>query len=158
MQTPPESNYNRPNMGVPGGKYQMDLVIGIIIIILSLCFTAIGGLGMVGGGMIAAGAAPARANGPQITQAAGGVIMVISGLLALFSLIAVAAGIGIIGSKRWGLVTGAVVYGLLAALQLYSIATNPSGAPLGVVFLLVEVGFLVYCVMRLTGKTGPAPL
>ena len=139
-----------------GQEYANDKIVGIIIMILSLCGVVIGGLAVVGGGFIAAGGAAAANtanNGAAVpTAAAGGMVAIVGIVLLVLSFMSIAIGWGIMKSLRWGFLVGSIVYGINMVLNLMSL--NQSRGILG---LLIGAALFAYCVMRLTGKLGPKP-
>lgn len=159
MQTPPESNYNRPDMGnYPSAPYQTDKVIGIIIMVLAICGAILSGIVVLGGGVLAAagGAAATNANTDAAKAAGmgGGLLMILGVVMLISCLVSLAVGYGIMKSLRWGFMLGAVVYGIQVILNIFSLARGGTA----VIGLVIAIALLVYCVMRLTGKTGPTPL
>jgi hypothetical protein len=137
--------------------YANDKVIGIIIMVLSLCFVGLGSMMMLGGGVLAASGAAASAD-PAIQKASsdaaaagvtGAVLMVASVIMIATGFLGVAIGYGIMKSLRWGFIMGTVVYGLnlLGTFQSRNMIS-----------LVIGAALFAYCLMRLLGKIGPKPV
>lgn len=150
-----ESNYYREPSGPgPGEPYQTDKILGIIIMVLSVCCTVAGGAAMAGMSMLAGmGAAGAASEGgagsgeaAATAAAVGGVAAFIGIILLVTGLLGVATGYGIMKSLKWGFILGAVVYGLNTVANI---------ASFNIIGLVISGALLAYCVMRLTGKLGP---
>ncbi|MFN8139754.1 MAG: hypothetical protein U0R49_08160 [Fimbriimonadales bacterium] len=169
MREEPQTPYPRQEQPVvANGKFPGDMVVGIFVLVIYGCCTALTALGMMG-----AGSAAARAqSGPAIQS-------IISTLATVSILI---AGIGITLSKKWGFILaliGSIVHTVLLA---YAISTVPTAvaesarqqpSPLseeakrfavtmgyGVLgfMILMQLLLLLYCYLRLSRKVGPPPL
>ncbi len=152
------NNYPRPPY--VSGPYHQDKTWGIVIIVLSsLC--ACGGLilGALGGvvGAIGAGAAASgtHTRDGQATAAmigaGGGILAIVGFAIAFFQIVQIVGGVGVMKSQRWGFVLTTV----FAALSALSSLAN---LPHGLFGLALNSVILWYCISRLSGKMGPAPL
>lgn len=161
MQQDPVSNYNRPEPP-SGGPYQHDKVIGILVMVFNICCGVTGGLALMGLGaalgMAGAGAATAGgaegAEGAAVAAAGGGMAAIIGGVIVALSLAGAAIGYGIMQSLRWGFSIGMIVFGLNAALNLFSVVTGNFTALVG---LAISGLLTYYCWGRLNGKIGSPP-
>ena len=161
MQAPPPGpigpgGYPRPEgYGTPQ-KFGADLAVGIIIIVLNAIGACLGGLVVLGGGFLASGAAnnmkDAQGNPivtGNVTQAAGGMVLIVGIVLLIASIVAIVGGVGIIKGVKWGL-TLTFALGVIGVI-LSIIQFNPIGLVIG----LFEA---VYCGVRLFGNVGPRPV
>src|SRR5437588_641466 len=129
--------------GPAAGAYQTDKVLGIIIMVLSVCGVIGGGMAFLGGGLLAAGGATAAAGtagsnaagSAALAGAGGAFLMIISVVLIISSLIGFAVGYGIMKSLRWGFLVGAIVYGLNTLLQLFGLSHPTAGGVLGLLIV-----------------------
>jgi hypothetical protein len=156
-QEPPASNYQygSPPPANPGG-FIGDKIVGILMIILSLCCVCVAGLAMgMGAIMEAASADPStteqqRQQMEQAVQQFEQVPGWIFSAMMLGSLIGLVGGIGVAMSRSWGLILGAVGYGIIA---IGNFGAGVQGI-IGGGFALL---FVIYCGLRLGKAVGPPP-
>ncbi|HVL38657.1 MAG TPA: hypothetical protein VM328_04620 [Fimbriimonadaceae bacterium] len=127
--------------------YDTDKIVGIVLIVLSLCGAMCGSL-MLGVGALIGGASA----GFLPVAAAGGIAAVVGGVILATSLLNIGAGIGIIKSQRWGFLLACVLTGI----SILAVLIDLSG--MSFLALAANAGIFVYCFMRLTGRLGPTPL
>jgi hypothetical protein len=135
-----------------------DKVIGIIVILLSVCGVLFGAAVMAGLGIIAAAigssgaSAPAGSADAAAAGAAAGLFgmagAVLGGVVIVMSLVSVVIGFGISKSAKWGFWLGALWYGLWSIVNVLGF---------NLVGLVVSGLLLTYCILRLTGNVGPRP-
>lgn len=135
-----------------------DKVIGIIVIVLSVCGVLGGAAVMAGLGFIAAAigsseaSAPAGSSDAAAAGAAAGFFglagAVLGGVLIVMSLVSVVVGFGITKSAKWGFWLGTLWYGLWSIVNVLGF---------NLVGLVISGLLLTYCILRLTGNAGPRP-
>lgn len=134
--------------------YPTDKVIGILVIVFSVC-AAIGGLLIVlGGGILGAagvaGATQAReAGGAAVAAGAGGMLVVIGLLTALISAVRIYGGIKMMQSIRSGFMIVMILslIGVVLSLLSFNAAS--------IVQLAINGALAYYCWARMNGKIGP---
>ena len=67
-----------------------------------------------------------------------------------------AGGVGVLGGRRWGFILVALVSSVYVLLNLFSLANR--GSHLGLISLLISAYIVFYCIKRLMGRDGPAPV
>lgn len=175
-----ESPYPRPpEPPGPTAPFAPDRVVGILLIVFyGLCLVCSGiGFG-VGSAM----------GSPEIKAQQQTSLDVFLMVLSFVEMVgAIAAGIGIILARAWGFIVGIIATLLIIGTNIASIVRLPEqmklaeemqkGQPasqrmppgfmeslmsLSYVFIgfiiLLHILLLIYCIFRLTGKTGPKPL
>jgi hypothetical protein len=174
-----ESPYPRPDAHqLPPQMPGSDKVMGILAcVVYGLCFVC-QGFGLAG--QAVGGGAPKGAMQPSGTD----MILLVISLLAAAA--AIGSGIGLIQSRRWGFLLGVGSMLMMLAVNVFSIIRlpdqmklafeeaqrqNPSEAmPEGLsegmmigayavsaVVVLLNVGYMIYCIMRLNTKGATAP-
>lgn len=132
-----------------------DKVIGILIMVLSVCGVIGGVMVMAGMGMLAAATSQAAQQGGQDAAgaAAAAGMFGMTGAILGFAIIAmcvvsIAVGFGIMKSAKWGFVLGSIWNGIGTVLNLVSF---------NVLGLLISGAILTYCILRMSGNVGPKP-
>lgn len=137
----------QPNTG--STDFVADKVIGILMIIFSIC-GAVAGLAVlgIGGAAAAIGGSAGGADGGQVV-AAGGMAMIIGILILAISVARIYAGFKIFAAKRIGFMIGLITSLVLVVLNLVNFSVGAMFSILISLFL----GF--YCWGRMNSKIGP---
>lgn len=136
----------QPNSG--SGDFVADKVIGILMIVFSIC-GALAGLAVLGIGGLAAGVGATSQSGGQAV-AAGGMAMVIGILILAISVARIYAGIMMLKAARIGFMIGMITSLIAIALSLFSFS------PQSIVSIVISGALAYYCWGRMNGKIGPA--
>lgn len=161
-QTPPPSNYHRPDMPV-GGPHPADKGIGIAVMVYNLCCGVGSGLIMVTGGALlgALGAGAAASSGGSgatpdaaAVGALGGAVALIGVVFIVVSVAGIASGFGIMNSKRWGFTLCLVLSVISTIIGLISLF---GGSVQSIISVAVSGLLAYYCWARLGGKIGSPP-
>lgn len=164
----PESPYPRPPAQMPT-KFGGDMIVGIFVLIIYGCCTAVTALGLAGQGVAARSGFESEMDIQAILSAIATVAILVSG-------------IGITLSKRWGHLVALIfsaIHIVLLVIALPNVeaevqkakAADPAQwtnevtqsavmvgyAVLGAM-LLLQIGLAAFCALRLAGKIGPKPL
>lgn len=138
----------QPNTG--STDFVADKVIGILMIIFSIC-GAVAGLAVlgIGGAAAAIGGSAGGADGGSAV-AAGGMAMIIGVLILAISVARIYAGFKIFGAKRIGFMIGMITSVILILLNLVQFNVG------SIVGIAISVALAGYCWGRMNGKIGPA--
>lgn len=148
---PRPSNYNAPE------KFVADMVLGILLIIGSVCvgFASLALIGLGGLGTAVGGAAATTQAGSAAAVGAGVGGMVIGGILLLSSIGQLVGAIWMLGSLEKGLrlvmVIGIAGLALNIILGVMVGHFNFFGTGLGLLYP-------IYAGLRLSGNLGPTPI
>ena len=138
----------QPNVG--STDFAADKVIGILMIIFSIC-GAVAGLAVlgIGGAAAAIGGSAGGADGGSAV-AAGGMAMIVGILILAISVARIFAGFKIFGAKRIGFMIGMITSIILIVLNLVQFSVG------SIVGIAISVALAGYCWGRMNGKIGPA--
>lgn len=135
----------QPNTGTT--DFAADKVIGILMIIFSICGAFVG-LAALGIGGLATAVGASGGGGDAI--AGGGMVMVVGILVLAISVARIYAGFKIFGAKRIGFMIGMITSLIAVVLALVSFSTQ------SIISIVISLALAYYCWGRMNGKIGPA--